>query len=56
VSLALPAGNWKLRSLGAFAPGGGQPIMVAGRIENRCLRFQAPEFQVYQVLEATAIQ
>jgi hypothetical protein len=56
VSIALPAGNWKVESARSLAPGAPQMTPLQARVEDGCLRFLAPEFRIYQIIEATAIQ
>jgi hypothetical protein len=56
VSIALPAGNWKVEAARSLVPGAAQMIPVEARVEDGCLRFLAPDFRIYQVIEATAVQ
>jgi hypothetical protein len=54
VSIALPPGNWKIESARSLIPGAEQMTPVDARFEEGCLRFVAPEFRIYQIVEATA--
>jgi len=54
LSIALPPGNWKIESARSLIPGAEQMTPVDARFEEGCLRFVAPEFRIYQIVEATA--
>jgi hypothetical protein len=56
VSIALPSGDWKMEIAKSLIPGAGQTAPVEARIEEGCLRLVAPEFRIYQIIEATATQ
>ena len=56
VSIALPAGNWKVDGARSLVPGAERRAPLAARIEDGCLRFLAPEFRIYQIVEITATQ